>query len=206
MQNERDSDLTSAVNYPNLLFANVVDWYKSADLKAQVILTLDGALVAFLTTSIFKGPSEVSLLIQRFTTRTWLLLLAMCLCLVGSIISALMCLWSRIFLGVKRDSVLGREKKRITAGVKRYPPSVALFFKTISWLDHDKFQEQLLTTDAHRYIRMLSQPEKEGPHTSPAWRGLSFLHLYFTSRQSRSSPRRPDWVSPERRSAGNRRH
>src|ERR1035441_4724206 len=90
MQNESDSDLTSAVNYSNLVFANVVDWYKNADSKAQIILTLDGALVAFLTTSIFKVPSEVSLITQRFTTRTWLLLMAMCLCLVGSIISALM--------------------------------------------------------------------------------------------------------------------
>jgi hypothetical protein len=156
MQNESDSDLTSAVNYSNLVFANVVDWYKNADSKAQIILTLDGALVAFLTTSIFKVPSEVSLITQRFTTRTWLLLMAMCLCLVGSIISALTCLWSRIFLGAKRDSVLGREKKRIKAGVKHYPPSVTLFFETISWLDHDKFQEQLLTTDAAFQVRALA--------------------------------------------------
>jgi hypothetical protein len=42
MQNESDSDLTSAVNYSNPVFANVVDWYKNADSKAQIILTLDG--------------------------------------------------------------------------------------------------------------------------------------------------------------------
>jgi hypothetical protein len=156
MQNKSDPDLTPALNYSNLVFANVVDWYKSADAKAQIILTLDGALVAFLTTSIFKAPSEVSFIIHSFTYPTRLLLIVMCLCLVGSIISALMCLWSRINVAAKRDSVLGREKERIDAGVKHYSPSVTLFFKTISWLDHDKFQEQLLTTDAAFHIRAMA--------------------------------------------------
>jgi hypothetical protein len=156
MRNVSDSDLTSALNYSNLLFANVVDWYKSADSKAQVILTLDGVLVTFLTTSIFKTPSELSGIIRSLTLSTRLLLIAMCVCLIGSIIGALMCLWSRVFLGAKRDSVLGREKERIKAGVKQYSPNVALFFKTICWLDHDKFQEQLLTIDPSFQIRALA--------------------------------------------------
>lgn len=149
-------DLASALNYSTLLFANVVDWYKNADAKAQIILTLDGALVAFLTTSIFKSPIELSLITHSLTRGTWLLLTAMCCCLAGSIVSALICLWSRVFLGIKRDSILGRERAKIKAGAKVYSPNVMLFFKTISWLDHDAFQEQLGTMDTAFQIKALA--------------------------------------------------
>lgn len=150
------SDMASALNYATLLFAGVVDWYKNADAKAQIILSLDGALVAFLTSSIFKAPVELSLITQRLTRGTWLLLAAMCLCLAGSIICALICLWSRVFLGIKQDSILGRERAKIAEGVKTYSPNVMLFFKTISWLDHDRFQEQLGATDTAFHIKALA--------------------------------------------------
>jgi hypothetical protein len=156
VQGGSNSDLTSALNYSHFLFANVVDWYKNADSKAQIILTLDGAVVAFLTTSIFKKPTDLAEITHSITQRTWLLLIAMCLCLVGSIISALMCLWSRIFLGIKRDSVLGRERERIRAGVKLYSPNIMLFFKTICWLDHNSFQDQLGNTDTAFHIRAMA--------------------------------------------------
>jgi hypothetical protein len=152
---EPEVDQSTALAYANLLFANIVDWYKNADSKAQIILTLDGALIAFLTTSIFRKPGDLSEITQRLTLRTWLLLMAMCVCLVGSIISALMCLWSRVFLGIKRDSVLGREKKKIRDGETHYSPNVMLFFKTICWLDHNIFQKQLETTDTSFQIRAL---------------------------------------------------
>jgi hypothetical protein len=152
---ETEVDQSIALAYSNLLFANVLDWYRNADSKAQIILTLDGALVAFLTTSIFKRPAELSDIIHNLNLRTWLLLMAMCACLVGSIISALMCLWSRVFLGIRRDSVLGQEQKKIRDGAKLYSPNVMLFFKTICWLDHDRFQRQPETTDASFHIKAL---------------------------------------------------
>jgi hypothetical protein len=152
---EPGGDQSTALAYSNLLFANIVDWYRNADSKAQIILTLDGALIAFLTTSIFRKPGDLSEITRSLTLRTWLLLTAMCVCLVGSIISALMCLWSRVFLGIKRDSVLGQEKKKIRDGATSYSPNVMLFFKTICWLDHDIFQRQLETTDTSFHIRAL---------------------------------------------------
>lgn len=149
-------DLASVLNYSNLVFAGVLDWYKNADAKAQIILSLDGALVAFLTSSIFKSPAELSAITHSLTRGTWFLLFAMCLCLVGSIVSALICLWSRVFLGIKKDSILGREREKIRAGAKAYSPNVMLFFKTISWLDHDTFQEQLEATDTAFHIKALA--------------------------------------------------
>jgi hypothetical protein len=145
-----------ALEYAHLVFTNVVDWYKNADFKAQIILTLDGALIAFLTTSIFKKPSELLEITSKLTPGTWFLLLFMCFSLAGSIASALMCLWSRVNFGIRRDKVLGVEKKRVAEGRKPYSPNVMLFFKTISWLDHDSFQDQIITIDTPFQIRALA--------------------------------------------------
>jgi len=139
--------------YSNLVFANTVDWYRNADSKAQIILSLDGALVAFLTSSLFKKAEDLTPITSHFTALTWVLLAAMCACLAGSIMSALLCLWSRVFLGIKRDSVLGQERQRIREGEKLYSPNVMFFFKTICWLDHDRFQAQLEQVDEEFHIR-----------------------------------------------------
>jgi len=150
-----NSELPDALDYSRRLLEMVVDWYKNADSKAQIILTLDGAFLTFLTTSIFKNPEELSKITQRFTFSTRLFLVLMCVCLIGSIVSALMCLWSRILLSSKRDEVLLREKKKVKEEV-RYSPNVMLFFKTISWLDHDKFQSQLADVNEEFEIKALA--------------------------------------------------
>jgi len=141
------SQVTSdAVEYSRHLFKLVIGWYKNADSKAQVILTLDGAFLTFLTSSIVLKPDELEKIVGRFGRDTWLFLILMCLCLVGSIVSALICLLSRIFLLPKRDSVLIKDRASVKTA-ERYSPNLMLFFQSISWLDHDKFQEQLKTID-----------------------------------------------------------
>ena len=150
-----NSEISPSLDYARRLFERIIDWYKTADSKAQIILTLDGAFLTFLTTSVFKNPDELSRIIQRFNFSTWLFLVLMCVCLMVSIISALMCLWSRVWLFSKRDAVLVSEKKRIK-NAEKYSPNVMLFFKTISWLDHDKFQSQLGDVDQEFEIKALA--------------------------------------------------
>ena len=142
-----------ALSYSNLVLANAIDWYRNADSKAQIILTLDGALITFLTSSLFKRAEDLSAVTRNVTTVTWVLLIAMCACLAGSIVSALTCLWSRVFLGLKRDSVLGKERRYIQEGENVYSPNVMFFFKTICWLEHDRFQERLEQVDEEFHIR-----------------------------------------------------
>lgn len=150
------SQVTSdAVDYSRRLLELVINWYNNADSKAQIILTLDGAFLTFLTSSILGNPDNVGKIIGRFGPDTWLLLMLMCLCLVGSIVGALMCLLSRIFLLPKRDSVLRRERARVKTA-KKYSPNVMLFFQSVSWLDHDKFQEQLKTVDKEFEVEALA--------------------------------------------------
>jgi hypothetical protein len=150
-----NSEISASLDYARRLFERIIDWYKTADSKAQIILTLDGVFLTFLTTSVFKNPDELSRIIQRFNFFTWLFLALMCVCLIVSIISALMCLWSRVWLFSKRDAVLVNEKKRLK-DAKKYSPNVMLFFKTISWLDHDKFQSQLADVNEEFEIKALA--------------------------------------------------
>lgn len=150
-----NSEISASLDYARRLFERIIDWYKTADSKAQIILTLDGAFLTFLTTSVFKNPDELTRIIQRFNFFTWLFLGLMCVCLILSIISALMCLWSRVWLFSKRDAALVSEKTRIK-DAERYSPNVMLFFKTISWLDHDKFQSQLADVDEEFEIKALA--------------------------------------------------
>jgi hypothetical protein len=152
MSSQAPSD---ALDYARRLFERVIDWYKNADSKAQILLTLDGAFLTFLTGSIFKSPDDTYKIIQRFERDTWLFLIMMCLCLIGSIVCALFCLWSRIFLLPRRDSILKQERRDLKTA-ERYSPNVMLFFRTISWLDHNKFQEQLGSIDKEFEIRALA--------------------------------------------------
>lgn len=124
----------NTLDFSRRLYERTIDWYKNADSKAQIILTLNGALIAFLTSNIFKNPDDIFKLINKFGGLTWLFLLLMCVCLVGSILSAFLCLRSRL------GSSAEIERLKNSA---EYSPNEMLFFGTITHLDRDKFQAQL---------------------------------------------------------------
>lgn len=46
--------------------------------------------------------------------------------------------------------------KKTIKETKRYPSSVMLFFKTITWLDHDQFQAQFAEIDMEFEIKALA--------------------------------------------------
>jgi hypothetical protein len=151
-----DSQVTSdAVDYARRLLELVINWYNNADSKAQIILTLDGVFLTFLASSVLGSPDTIRIIFGRFGPETWLLLILMCLCLVGSIVSALICLLSRIFLLSKRDSILRKERENVKTA-EAYSPNVMLFFQSITWLDHDRFQQQLKTVDKEFEVEALA--------------------------------------------------
>jgi hypothetical protein len=46
-------EIDDKLNYAQSLYTNVLDWYRSAESKAQVLLAIDGTFLAFLTGLIF---------------------------------------------------------------------------------------------------------------------------------------------------------
>lgn len=145
----------NALDFARSLYERTLEWYKNADSKAQIILTLNGAFVAFLTSNIFKGPDEIYKIINKFGALTWILLALMTLCLVGSIISALACLWSRVAFSTERDRIILSEIKDLKEKGE-YSPHLMMFFKTIALLDAEKFQNQLAKIDEDFEIKAIA--------------------------------------------------
>src|SRR4051812_12685548 len=85
-----------ATVYSRKLFDNVIDWYKSADAKAQVLLGLAGTFLSFLTGSMFMKREELKSILNVFGPETWAFLAMTILCLVLAIGCALICLRSRM--------------------------------------------------------------------------------------------------------------
>jgi hypothetical protein len=140
------SSSAQALQYAYRLFDNCTDWYKNADAKAQILLGLDGAFLAFLTSSAFAKPSDATSLFSKFRMDTWIFLALMCATLVVSIFSALRCLASRTYSRRELREIFRRLGVQPGSG-KRYPPEVMWFFQLVRALDATEFKDQILTVD-----------------------------------------------------------
>jgi hypothetical protein len=138
-----DSALTpEALDFTRRLLSETLEWYRNADLKSQILLTLDGAFLAFLTASAFKVPKDLKPIVARFGPETWLFLGLMTLALSGSIGCALLSLRSR---GVFQRPD-GLNDKASTLEEK--PAAAKMwFFEDIRRLNQEKFQRALSTVD-----------------------------------------------------------
>jgi len=164
-----------ALDHARRLFDNCTDWYKSADSKAQVLLTLDGAFVTFLTGSVFGKPGDAAQVINKFGSETWILLALMCAAMTFSIFSAICCLWSRTF--PQREL-----KERIANAAPDkdgYPAQVMWFFQFIHKLDPEIFTKQLLNTDEQFAIKVLASQILELSRT--VLKKHSWINLGFAS-------------------------
>lgn len=90
-----ESDSPS-LKYTQRLWDNILDWYNNADTKAQILLTLAGVFLGFLTSTAFTKKSDLRPIVDLFGTETWVFLLFMTAFLIAAIISALLCLRSRL--------------------------------------------------------------------------------------------------------------
>ncbi len=144
-----------AVEYARRVYGNVLDWYRNADAKAQVILTLDGAFLTLLSTSVFAKHDEVLWAVKHFSPETWVALALMCVSLTGSIISALMCLRSRTYSRNELRTLLGE------AGVEgdnseTYTPQVMFFFQMLSQLHPMQLAQRLQSVGKNFEIEALA--------------------------------------------------
>jgi hypothetical protein len=162
-----------ALDHARRLFDNCIDWYKSADSKAQVLLTLDGVFLAFLTSSVFGKPEDAAQVVRRFCVDTWILLAVMCLAMTVSIFSAICCLWSRTY----SKQELKEEFAKIVPDKDGYPPQVMWFFQFVQKLDRDTFTQQLLKIDEPFAIKVLANQIVELSRTvleKHSWINLGF--------------------------------
>lgn len=153
-------DATAGREYARNLFANVISWYGSADTKAQVVLTLDGAFLAFLTGTVFAKPDDLEETLARFTPLTWWLLGAMALCLAASIACALLCLWSRLYWK-SRSADRMDEYKVVAEDAATYVPERSWFFQDVRRLDPEQLVLWLEKADPGFELRALAAQAHE---------------------------------------------
>jgi hypothetical protein len=119
-------------------------WYSAAESKAQLVLTVNGAYLTFLTTAALAGRDQIARATALFGPETWAALAGMALCLALAILSAVACLASR---GLST----ARLRRRLTdlavqpgkAGT--YPAEMTAFFHYLSALQPDQFADRIMT-------------------------------------------------------------
>jgi hypothetical protein len=147
-------DVPSGVDYARRLYDNVLSWYHNADSKAQVILGLDGAFLAFLTASAFQKPEDVGVLLAALLLETRVLLGLMALTLILSIGAAILCIWSRLILDPKGAVAEILKQKGETAD--RYPPEVMWYFQHIAKVPQPALLRTLRGVDDSFEVEALS--------------------------------------------------
>ena len=153
------SDSNENLEYARRLYDNVLDWYKNADTKAQVILAINGGFITFVGSSVFKKAEEVKSVFGFFDSLTWIILAFMIASLIGSIGAAIYCLWSRIYSEKNlRKIIEDALKKYPPTGQEpdRYPPSISCFFQFFERLEKAKFRETLQSVDPKFEIKALT--------------------------------------------------
>ena len=153
-------EITAAVEYARRLYDDVLHWYGSADTKAQVLLGLDGAFLAFLASAAFQAPEDLGKLVSTFSAATWVLLASMSATLLVSMGAAVYCLWSRIYFGASlEDWTKNAETPARTSA--EYPPDIMWFFQHVAALEAARFRQTLVNVDQLFELNaMASQIEK----------------------------------------------
>lgn len=144
-----------AQEYIRGTYALTQDWYKNADTKAQLILTLDGALVTFLTSAVLSDPNELRLVLALFGRDTWLLFILMGVALLASMMSAICALWSRGYS--KRQMQIAFDEVHMNPNeASTYRPELMGFFQHVAHLQPGPFSERLKTADVEFELLALS--------------------------------------------------
>lgn len=120
-----------ALTYLRACHGAALDWYKVADGKAQLIVTLNGLVVTIVTGTALAGPDEVRRRLGDTNVFALVALAAAALSVVGALVCAVMCLYSR--LGEKELRALHHS---LTAGAAPYAlmPEVSWWFGMIASL------------------------------------------------------------------------
>ncbi|MET3934831.1 Pycsar system effector family protein [Arthrobacter sp. OAP107] len=120
---ERTKD---ALSYCRQIYASTLDWYKVADQKGQLLLTLNGVLVTVSANAILRSASDVEKMRQVQSQLTWVLTLSAAATIGFSIVCAMLCLRSRL-----SNARIDRYLSDFKIGEK-YQPVATFWFGTLA--------------------------------------------------------------------------
>ena len=176
-------DVSASLIYARALFANILDWYKNADLKAEILLTITGAFLSFFTGAVFVKEADLKHILCFFGPETWILMGLTVIGLVMSIVSALICLRSR--LADPKDyidhiSEVNRDKE---GNLKQWPETLYFFGMIAQLVDRKKFQVRLSEFSNADEIKALSSQiflVSKNVSRKHKWVNIGFLFIALT--------------------------
>ncbi|NIS78669.1 MAG: hypothetical protein GTO14_00200 [Anaerolineales bacterium] len=137
------------------LYDVVLHWYDNADAKARVLLTLNGALVSFLTSSIFIKTNDLREILAGISPITLFLLGSMAILMAASIVLSLACMWSRVKPPEEIQSLLSDAKQSGNVD-ELYDSRLVMFFGHIKDLQLDRFRRTLLSLNTEEEVKALA--------------------------------------------------
>lgn len=148
-------DYESAVEYLRDLEGGLRYWYQAAEIKAQVVVAINGALVALLGGSLLGNREDVAQTVTVFGPETWAFLAGITLAFALSIYCAVACLVAR---GLQQERVretfdrYGVDPTR----AETYQPEVTAFFLHLAALQHQPFRDRMLAVDQRFVVEALA--------------------------------------------------
>jgi hypothetical protein len=137
------------------IYDRVIGWYEDAERKAQLILTLDGVFLSFVSAAAFRRSADLRATTSQFGPDTWVLLGLMAVCLLLSILSSVVALRSQLYGKSELHKELAAGKPN-ASGESTYGPSVTWFFQDLARLDRKILARTLGGADADFAIQALA--------------------------------------------------
>ena len=135
-------------------------WYSAAETKAQVVLTLNGIFITFVTGSILANREAVAQTVAIFGAETWTFMAGMSMGSAGSIACAVVCLMARGVQAKRTQELLNRymvDPNRADA----YVAEVATFFADLAELRPDLYADLMLSINSQFIVRALASTHVE---------------------------------------------
>ena len=139
----------AGLEYVRRVYDRVLAWYESAERKAQLVLTLDGVFLSFVTGSLLSKPDELQPILAEFGPETWVLAGGTLTALLASIACAVGCLWSRLY----NERELRAEYDKSPGGREHPGPDVLWFFQFVAGLESARVAEALRAITSEEFER-----------------------------------------------------
>ena len=120
-----------ALIYCRAVYASMLDWYKVADAKGQLLLTINGIFVTVLSGLVLLRPDELIARKSQLTWVAWMFIVGAAVAVGCSIICAIICMHSRLS-NSRMDKHHASFQYIDSEGRAHYRPAVTFWFGTLA--------------------------------------------------------------------------
>ena len=147
------TDLAATVDYVRRVHEGGIDWYKVAEAKAQLLLTVSGLLITLIFGMISGNLAEVSEFSKIAGVETWALFFIATSAILGAVTCAAASLWSKHGTTIKVTfPALGVDP----VDPKTYTPEVLWYFGHLAHLEPKAAASMISHADPGFEIKTLS--------------------------------------------------